>query len=302
MVVDQNREQSHSLREKSGASQAPHLSVSRKSVKASNSAQTKSGPTKRPSVKKRTGHVGRNVRNGRDARIAHNTQKGDSTDFGASGASQIDFSRSQKQGEGFFEGQQPSIRAGAFEPKKTSFQSEAQTSERLSKPSFQSSSDRSFRTKRRSSKKLSLSERFKASSTRSKVFIIVFTVLFVALLVATGLLCWKQWFRFDDNKDFQGTWQVEGTTASFVITDSEIQLTSDVAYSYELDTFNKTISFNFGNLTGGGTYAFSPDRTVLIITEPGSEEGGSSIPSKLLKLTNADGSAVVHEDKTAGQG
>ena len=100
-MVDQNREQSHSLREKSGASQAPHLSVPRKSVKASNSAQTKSGPTKRPSVKKRTGHVGRNVRNGRDARIAHNTQKGDSADFGASGASQIDFSRSQKQGEGF---------------------------------------------------------------------------------------------------------------------------------------------------------------------------------------------------------
>ena len=135
----------------------------------------------------------------------------------------------------------------------------------------------------------------KTKSTRSKVLLVVLSVLFVGLLIATGILCWNQWLRFDDHADFQGTWQTEGTTASFVITDSEIQLTSEVAYSYELDTFNKTIAFSFGNLKGGGSYAFSPDRTELIITEVDSEHEDATIPSRLIKLTNADGSNVVHE-------
>ncbi len=149
--------------------------------------------------------------------------------------------------------------------------------------------------KQAATNKRSLAARFKSKSTLAKVLLIVFSVLFVALLIATGILCWNQWLRFDDRADFQGTWQMEGTTTSFVITNSEIQLTSEVAYSYELDTFNKTIAFSFGNLEGGGAYAFSPDRTELIITEADSEHEGATIPSKLIKLTNADGSKVVRE-------
>lgn len=157
-------------------------------------------------------------------------------------------------------------------------------------------SEKVSETKKRSVKhKRTLSERFKSASTKSKVLIVCFAILFVALLVATALLSWNQWLRYDDKADFQGTWQVEGTQASFVITDSEIQLTSDVAYSYELDTFNKTITFAFGNLTGQGSYAFSPERNTLIISEVDASNEGSTIPSKLVKIANADGSAVADD-------
>ena len=186
----------------------------------------------------------------------------------------------------------PSIRASAF---KEAERSATPACADTKKPSKQSSQ----RHSRKPPEKRSLHERFKSSSLWSQVLIIVFSVLFVALFIATGILCWNQWLRFDDHKDFQGTWQMEGITASFVITDSEIQLTSDVAYSYELDTFNKTISFSFGNLEGGGSYAFSPERTELIITEGDSQHEESAIPSKLIKLANSDGSPVVRESESS---
>ena len=60
-------------------------------------------------------------------------------------------------------------------------------------------------------------------------------------------------------------------------------MNSDVAYSYSLDTFNKTISFSFGKYSGSGSYAFSPDRTTLVLTEenPDAEQGKAS--TKLVK-------------------
>ena len=65
--------------------------------------------------------------------------------------------------------------------------------------------------------------------------------------------------------------------------DSEIKMSDDVSYSYSLDTFNKTISFSFGKYTGSGSYAFSPERDTLVITEenPDSEQGKAS--TKLVK-------------------
>ena len=207
----------------------------------------------------------------------------------------------------------PSIRAGAFKPTvrkmqgKTPHASKAYANnqkahadapeEQASQQQKKSSSG--VRGAKHGASKRSLSERIKNASTRSKVFMVIFALLFVALLVATGILCWNQWLRYDDHKDFQGTWQIAGTKTSFVITDTEMKLTDEVAYTYELDTFNKTISFSFGNLSGGGSYAFSPDRADLIITESNSGSDGSSVPSKLTKLLNADGSTAVHDDESS---
>ena len=102
----------------------------------------------------------------------------------------------------------------------------------------------------------------------SRRFVIIACSIVVVLAVATGLLSWNQWFRYDDSADIQGTWVVDG---------------SDVAYSYSLDTFNKTISFSFGKYSGSGSYAFSPDRTTLVLTEenPDAEQGKAS--TKLVK-------------------
>lgn len=117
----------------------------------------------------------------------------------------------------------------------------------------------------------------------SRRFVIIACSIVVVLAVATGLLSWNQWFRYDDSADIQGTWVVDGSDVAITVTDSQIQMNSDVAYSYSLDTFNKTISFSFGKYSGSGSYAFSPDRTTLVLTEenPDAEQGKAS--TKLVK-------------------
>ena len=115
-----------------------------------------------------------------------------------------------------------------------------------------------------------------------KAVAIVSAVL-VVLAVATSLLAWNQWLRYDDAADIQGAWRVEGSTATFTITDSQIQLTDEVSYPYTLDTFAKTISFSFGNYEGGGSYVFSPERDVLTITETAPDADGGTATTTLVK-------------------
>lgn len=117
----------------------------------------------------------------------------------------------------------------------------------------------------------------------SRRFVIIACSVVVVLALGTGLLSWNQWFRYDDAADIQGTWVIDGSTATISITDSEIKMNDEVSYSYSLDTFNKTVSFQFGKYIGSGSYAFSPERTTLVITEenPDSEQGKAS--TKLVK-------------------
>ncbi len=117
----------------------------------------------------------------------------------------------------------------------------------------------------------------------SRKVVAIVSVVLVALAVATSVLAWNQWLRYDDAADIQGTWRVEGSAATFTVTGSEIQLTSDVSYPYTLDTFAKTISFSFGNYEGGGSYVFSPERDVLTITESAPDADGGQAVTTLVK-------------------
>ncbi len=117
----------------------------------------------------------------------------------------------------------------------------------------------------------------------SRKVVAIVSVVLVALAVATSVLAWNQWLRYDDAADIQGTWRVEGSTATFTVTSSDIQLTSDVSYPYTLDTFAKTISFSFGNYEGGGSYVFSPERDVLTITESAPDADGGKAVTTLVK-------------------
>lgn len=101
----------------------------------------------------------------------------------------------------------------------------------------------------------------------SRKFVIGAAVIIVVLAVATGLLSWNQWFRYDDAADIQGSWAVEGTNEVITFTDTDIVMTPEVSYPYTLDTFNKTIDFSFKQYGGEGKYVFSPERTTLVITE-----------------------------------
>lgn len=116
----------------------------------------------------------------------------------------------------------------------------------------------------------------------SRRFLIGSLVVILLLAIGTGLLAWNQWFRFDDTADIQGTWTIDGTTQTITITDTDIVMTADVSYPYTLDTFQKTISFSFKQYSGSGSYAFSPERTELYITETDADSG-EEVSTKLVK-------------------
>jgi hypothetical protein len=122
---------------------------------------------------------------------------------------------------------------------------------------------------------------------------LVLKVLLVVVLVAAlgvgGFFAWNTFLRYDDAADIQGQWKVEGTTGSIVITNSEIRLTDSVTYGYELDTFNKTITYSFGSYSNTGTYEFSEERDVLTLTDVDQDAMGNAIDSSLnlLKISSS---------------
>lgn len=121
----------------------------------------------------------------------------------------------------------------------------------------------------------------------SRVFKIIITIILLVVLVGGGLLVWNYLFRYDDKQDFQGQWKIEGTSASIVITDSEIKLTDSVSFGYELDTFAKTIKYTYVNYANEGSYVFSPERDVLTITDvdPEAKQGEENQSMRLLKVS-----------------
>lgn len=127
------------------------------------------------------------------------------------------------------------------------------------------------RTKRKQRKEKASRAQSPKKARFSRRFVITVSVIAVALIVGIGVLSWNQWLRYDDAADIQGTWQVEGSDVSFTFTETEIVMTPDVSYTYELDTFHKTITFTFKDYQGQGSYAFSPERTTLVITETSSD-------------------------------
>ena len=116
----------------------------------------------------------------------------------------------------------------------------------------------------------------------SRRFLIGSLVVILLLVIGTGLLAWNQWFRYDDAADIQGTWVIDGSSKSITINETDIVMTDDVSYPYTLDTFQKTISFSFKQYSGSGSYAFSPERTTLVITETDADTG-EKVSTKLVK-------------------
>lgn len=116
----------------------------------------------------------------------------------------------------------------------------------------------------------------------SRRFLIGSLVVILLLVIGTGLLAWNQWFRYDDAADIQGTWVIDGSSQSITINETDIVMTDDVSYPYTLDTFQKTISFSFKQYNGSGSYAFSPERTTLVITETDADTG-EKVSTKLVK-------------------
>ena len=97
------------------------------------------------------------------------------------------------------------------------------------------------------------------------------------LLVAAAGFSWDRWLRYDDARELQGEWQVDGTTRVVVVDGASIKLTDDVAYAYTIDPTAKTIEFTFGGMEGSGRYRFSADRSQLVVMEGSSYSALSTL-------------------------
>lgn len=121
---------------------------------------------------------------------------------------------------------------------------------------------------------------------KRRIWLRVTLSLVVAFVLAVAAaFSWQRWLRFDDAQDFQGAWYAvdalseagalaagdaaQGADAlrAVSISADSIQLTDDVAYSYYLDSWSKTLSFSFGKYVGSGSYQFSLDRRILVIKD-----------------------------------
>ena len=97
----------------------------------------------------------------------------------------------------------------------------------------------------------------RSSEHRNRILKIVAACL-AAVLVACAAVAafwaWDTWLRFDDSADIQGEWLTANGTALVVIDAEEIHMPDSVDFKYTLDTNNKTISYTFVDLAGGGSY------------------------------------------------
>lgn len=104
------------------------------------------------------------------------------------------------------------------------------------------------------------------SRRRRAVFWTAVGVL-VVLLAFFAYSSWDRWLRYDDASSIQSQWVVEGGTGTVTIDGESIHLTDADAYSYEMDTFAKTLVFSFGDLSGSARYRFSADHTRLALQD-----------------------------------
>lgn len=125
----------------------------------------------------------------------------------------------------------------------------------------------------------------------------------LAALLAAGLVAFAvfHWACGDDARDIQGAWYVNGSSAVVVIDEGEIMLTDEVAYGYEIDSFAKTVSLSFGDLSGGGRYRFSLDRGELAIID-GSCTWVDSFLSDLTWTLGALFSAIRGDEALPAEG
>ena len=138
----------------------------------------------------------------------------------------------------------------------------------------------------------------RSSEHRNRILKIV-AVCLAAVLVACAAVAafwaWDTWLRFDDSADIQGEWLTANGTALVVIDAEEIHMPDSVDFKYTLDTNNKTISYTFVDLTGGGSYEFSRDRATLTITE---SDGSQTVFQKHSNSTDGE-PRVLSADEAA---
>ena len=145
-------------------------------------------------------------------------------------------------------------------------------------------------SRRSTSRKATEREKAIVRGRKRKVAWAVAASIFLIAAVVSGLLFWNAYLRYDDAADMRGEWQVADGSMTVVIDGSSIKMPDALEYAYELDTWEKTISFSFDDLSGTGAYRFSSDRKGLVIEEG---EGGKDGVVALIKVSD-DEAAEPH--------
>lgn len=123
--------------------------------------------------------------------------------------------------------------------------------------------------------------------------------LITALVVGMGFFSWNRWFRYNDQLDFQGTWELQDSQYSLTINGSTLELNKDTSLNYMLNTFEKSISFSFGKDSAQALYEFSQDRNTLVIAEGKSPDIESILGIRPLADQGVQTMVLVREGTNA---
>lgn len=96
---------------------------------------------------------------------------------------------------------------------------------------------------------------------------VVIIVLVLLMIASVSVFSIFRWGLHDDHVDIQGKWQIGDSNAQVTITEDNIKLNKEVSYSYSIDPFSKTLTFDFGQLKGSGRYRFSLDRNQISLLD-----------------------------------
>lgn len=96
---------------------------------------------------------------------------------------------------------------------------------------------------------------------------ILVALVLAFILLAVGLFAWNRWYRFNDAADIIGTWRDVNSGSVMEVSETHLKLAKDAVYAYELDTFNKQITYTFSDAKGFSSYRFSEDRQQLVLED-----------------------------------
>lgn len=102
-------------------------------------------------------------------------------------------------------------------------------------------------------------------------------LMLILLFLVLAFSVWNRWFRYNDEQQIIGEWQLAGTSSVCTIDQKNIILGKNAVLEYKIDVAAKLIYYKLGNMEGCSHYRFSADRKQLAFVEEGSKDGFSTV-------------------------
>ena len=112
-----------------------------------------------------------------------------------------------------------------------------------------------------------MEEKAKKKSKVKKFFLGLLCLIASAIIICVLSFSCFRWWIVDDSSDVQGTWQIENSNKQVLINETEIRMSEDAIFTYEIDEGSKTITEHLADKQGKVHYVFSFDRTELLLMD-----------------------------------